>query len=528
MMNIFANSILHLRRRSVWEAADSGILLWRDSFVYLIPFFAIPFWITAFCILFFTGENIFITCLVLWWLKPLFDRFILQVISKRFFRSGELRKESSLRFYGNGFWRIMHKGLLGDLLWRRFSPGRGARMPIRTLEQVDIRQYKLRKKALAAGGLNFCFLLSILGLFLEGMLLLGEIMFGVLTLQLISPDALDFLWEFSEITGMLIFAAYCFNYIIVENLYVCMCFGLYINSRVEVEGWDLQLLFHKFAGSKQKKQTPLINNSSQTIKKILAAGLFIGLLAGPVSRNAHADEIYIDMTQTEFSENTETMEYFPPDFPSPGAEQMATLENILTSGDFGYVREGWGIRLKQELEPLEPREMDRRPWMDIIQQIFGYLLRFIAAIFIVFILGLIIYLIRKFWPGFLRTKATNRSGFLSGREGKTGNAEDYFLRAEKHYRQGHLRDAWAACLSGYISAYWQYHSITFPSDATEYGCLALLRKKLPDEADRFNELISDWIPFAYGGRYPGQGALAKAIESGRSIRASRTGDHLEP
>ena len=528
MINFFANSVLNLRRRSVWEAADSGLLLWRDSFVYLIPFFAIPFWITAFGILFLIGENILVTCLVLWWLKPLFDRIVLHVISKKFFHSGDFRKESSLRFYGRGLWGTIRRGLLGDLLWRRFSPGRGARMPIRTLEQIENKQYRQRKKALATGGLNFCFLISILGLFLEGILLLGESLFGVLTLQLISPDALDFIWEYTEITGMLIFAAYCFNYIIVESLYVCMGFGLYINSRVEVEGWDLQFLFHKFAGSREKNREPAIKKPSSTIKKILTAGVFLGLLAGPVSYSAHAEENYIDLSQTEFSDNTENIDYFPTNFPSLGADQMEMLEEILASRDFGYARDGWEIRLRQPLEPIEPNALDHRPWIDVIQRIFGYLLRIIAAIFIAFILGLIIYLIGKYWPGFSWLKTKKEGILFSEPKGNTGNAEDYFLRAEEYYRQGNLREAWAACLSGYIGSYRQYYSIFFPSDATEYGCLALLRKTLPDEADRFRDFIHNWIPFAYGGKYPAQEAFAKAIDSGRSIKTIHTGDSLEP
>ena len=241
-------SALSLRRRSVWEAADSGLLLWRDSFIHFIPFFALPVWITA-CVLRFLPENLFfLSYLVLWWLKPLFDRLVLHVVSLRFFGNPA---PSHFRELLKGFWGI-RRGLLGDLLWRRFSPGRAARMPIRVLERIGRKQFGLRKKTLEAGGLNFCYLVSALGLVLEGMLLLGETLFVIMVTEVFSSTALGYMRDSPETIEIFIFAAFCFNFILVESLYVCMGFGLYINSRVEVEGWDLQLLFQKFAGSPEK------------------------------------------------------------------------------------------------------------------------------------------------------------------------------------------------------------------------------------------------------------------------------------
>jgi hypothetical protein len=40
---------------------------------------------------------------------------------------------------------------------------------------------------------------------------------------------------------------------LVETLYVCMGFSLYINSRIEVEGWDIEITFRSFAEKLRKK-----------------------------------------------------------------------------------------------------------------------------------------------------------------------------------------------------------------------------------------------------------------------------------
>ena len=244
-MSPFFDSALRLRHRSVWEACDSGILIWRKSFVYLIPFFAIPFWIAACCLRFIPGGLYFIPYIALWWLKPFFDRLILHVVSTRFFSGPSSPEGNNLKtsLFGN-----IRRGLLGDLLWRRFSPYRASYMPLRVLERTSVKQFKQRKKTLAGGGLNFCAFISGFGLTAEVVLLVGEILFALISIQLFFPAAFSYISESQATVEVIAFITFCFNYILVESLYVCMGFGLYINSRVELEGWDLQLLFNKFAG----------------------------------------------------------------------------------------------------------------------------------------------------------------------------------------------------------------------------------------------------------------------------------------
>jgi len=262
-MNPLLNSSLSLRRRSVWEAADSGILLWRRNFVYFIPFMAIPVWVIACCIRLPLYNLNYLSYFILWWLKPLFDRLILHVISLRFFGSSPAFQAKELRRIP---WRALLNGLPGDLLWRRFSPYRAAFMPIMVLERLGQKQFRQRKKTLLPGGLNFCFLISALGLAAEVMILLGEVLFVVMAVKLILPSAADYLLSIPETLEILVYAAFCVNYIIMESLYVCMGFGLYINSRVELEGWDLQILFQKFAGTGKSPKQP-----NRAIKAVLPA-----------------------------------------------------------------------------------------------------------------------------------------------------------------------------------------------------------------------------------------------------------------
>ena len=492
-MNPSPGNALFLRRRSVWEAADSGVLLWRSNFIYFIPFFILPVAAAACVLRFIPVDFRYFPYLALWWLKPLFDRLVLHVVSLRFFGDPP---PSRLRELCRGLSGI-RRGLLGDLLWRRFSPGRAARMPIRVLERAGGSQYRQRKETLSSGGLDFCPLVSLICFALEVLFLLSEIAFTWMLINTFFPAAADYLRAIPKILEVLIFAAFCFNYILAGSLYVCMGFGLYINSRVEVEGWDLQLLFQKFSGAPEGGK-PASGGVSRTA--ILAA--LIGCLFLP---------------QTAYSQK-EAAAYFPEDFPAAGSQQLQNLETILTSPDFGGTREGWGIRFK-ESEDVKLSEKDSENialWLEKIRQTLGYIIRGLAVLAVAGLAGFALY-----W--YFKNRKTGAS--RSRRGGKSYRApffspespESLFARAEDFFARGNLREAWAACLAACIAACAKYRAISFPACATEYACLELVRRALPAEAAGFEALVQSWVLFAYGGKPPDEGDFEKALTYGRLL-----------
>jgi hypothetical protein len=240
----YRESSLVLRQRSSWEAADAGLLLWKQNFFYFIPFFALPLWSIAFSFRMLPESFRFWTYVILWYLKPLFDRMILHVAAVRFFEP-----HSGLRRLFKGFIGRLFRSLAGDLLWRRFSPWRAVHIPIRVLEGLKSRAAKHRKQVLASGGLNFCVAITAVCSILEWTLFIGELFFTLMLIELIFPEFAYGFSNFFDEYEICFYVIYCLNFIITESLYVCMGFGLYINSRVEVEGWDIQLMFANFTKS---------------------------------------------------------------------------------------------------------------------------------------------------------------------------------------------------------------------------------------------------------------------------------------
>ena len=510
-MNPFSEGALSLRRRSVWEAIDSGILLWRSNFVHFIPFFALPAWIIACCLRFLPDSYFYLSYLILWWLKPFFDRLLLHVVSRRFFSApGNGADEASgheasgheasgrVRNLRRGILKTLFRGLLGDLLWRRFSPGRAASMPIRILEQADKTQFRRRKKALAAGGLNFCSFATVFGLAAEGMLLLGEFLFVIVICQMFFPPALSYMRDNMQMTEIFIFAAYCLNFILAESLYVCMGFGLYINSRVEVEGWDLQLLFQKFSSGGSKVSGPAKN-----------AALFICLflIAAPA----------VHVSAEEPSAESAPVEFFPEHFPAPGQEQVDKLKESLASKDFGSEKAGWGIRFKENEDQKKIPDVNFAPWLEKIRRAFSLILRSLVVLVLAASVCFAFFWFVKFYRNSSWQKRRGRGGGYRNPAAAPQSPESLFARAEDLYGRNLFREAWAACLAGYIGIYSAYRSLSFPVDATEYDCLCLVRQHLPDDAEIFAPLVQNWVLLAYGGRSPAGGAFEEALASGRSL-----------
>jgi len=480
-----------MRRRNAWEALDSGVLLWRRNFFYFIPFFAMPVWIVAFALLFIPHEYRWISWLGLWWLKPLFDRFCLHVVASRFFDNSQAGRTASSSISamlknlpGNFF-----PGLIGDLLWRRFNPFRLSTMCLKLLERLKPRQYNERRNILQAGGFNFSAILSCLALPLEAVLLGGQFFFAYIMLDLVLPNNRIYFHLGPEIIMIATYTAFCINYILVESLFVCMGFGLYINCRTEIEGWDIQLQFKKFS----EKLNPII-------KIVILCTCFFFVI-----HSVQADE-----------------EYFPDSFMSGEAVPTEELREILSSDDFGGYRPSWRISLRNRNDDETSYEpvIDYRSWLRRLRVVAAFVLRALVIViltgFVVFVL-VRLYKLRQKLP---QNKTANRMFFNLPVDNE--NPEVFFSRALDFYNNGQMREAWASCLCGYISAYNTRFGMVFPSNVTEYGCLEIVRNRFSEEGNihhvqAFGNLIDNWVQLEYGGRYPENAGFNELIESGRVL-----------
>ena len=465
---------LALRHRSRWEAVDAGILLWRDNFAFLLLFFALPLWLCAFGLRIIPERIRYVSWIALWLLRPLFERSALHVISVRFFEKG-----AGLGRLCKGFFKTITRALAADLSWRRFSPLRAAMLPVRTLEVLPFRQIKERRRILKKGGLGFCSVLTSWALGMEIVLLTGELAFFMISLEILQPGLFTSIQDMVDGWEIYIYAAWCVNSMLIGSLYVCMGFSLYINSRIELEGWDMEITFKALAEKSKLKK----NIQTAALAIFLATGLLLP------QRNVSAETINNNFFSSE-------------------AVPMEVLQEILASPDFGGERDSWSIRLKNQKEKETPDfNFNFNPWLEIIKQAFAYILRLALICLIVLTAILIFHYVRKFRGG--KTIFNMRRSLRTVQRSEDAEPAALLAQSRSHFSRGELRLAWGLCIAALFRTLTLHHGIAFQPGATEYDCLSAARSCGQDR--KLAVPVNHWIQFAYGGQIPPEDSYHEAV-----------------
>lgn len=234
-----------LRSRPPAEAADLGLLVLRAlgkpaALAWLSCVLPLQLLVVAAC----APVDILWAYLALWWLKPAYDRAWGLVLGRGLF--GDAPR-------GRAMWRALlrdgRRGLLADLTWRRLDPARTLVAPVALLEGLTGKPAARRRRALGQGGG------SAVGQVFGASLILEVSTFAglVLGVHQLMPEGAAWiardLWsaDWDVVVDGLELACYIGAIAIVEPLFVAAGFGLYINRRTDIEGWDVELSFRRMA-----------------------------------------------------------------------------------------------------------------------------------------------------------------------------------------------------------------------------------------------------------------------------------------
>ncbi|GAB3388118.1 DUF4129 domain-containing protein [Azotobacter armeniacus] len=323
------DSVAVLRPRSPWEAMDLGVLLARRHAGLLMLAWALPGLPLLALLSLLLWESPGWALLIFWWLKPLGERLPLFILSRALF--GETpRLGETLRALPS----LFRAELLASLTRRRFSLTRSFDLPVLLLEGLTSKELQQRRAVLAAGsGKRGAGWLTLVGLHLELALWLGLLAFLYLLLpaqasvdldwqHLLDSTPPDWLWLEHLTNGL-----YALVLMVWEPLYVACGFSLYLNRRVHLEAWDLEVAFHRLRRR--------LNGAAGVL--LLAAGLVLTQLPGtafaqppaqaPNRQVARAD-IRALLGQPPFSQRKETTRWRfgePPQAPDADAQPFAPL-----------------------------------------------------------------------------------------------------------------------------------------------------------------------------------------------------------
>lgn len=484
-----------IRPRASWESIDLGCALARRHIKVIWTswlFTVIPLW-GVLALVLHNHPWWFIFCL--WWLKPVYDRVVLFVVSRALFGA-----VSSFKDVLKAWPKILFKGVWSLLIVRRFSPSRSMTMPISELEGLKGRSYAKRVRLLEINGGEGASVATFAAMILEfvafiGLLLLvftmvpGEVSegWGYAISEFLSNDDLT---QFSPGLGWMIALTWMIAISLMEPFYVSAGFALYINSRTLTEGWDIELAFKRMGG----RINHLKNGAKKTIMLLLVMLATAGLLM--VAEPAMAD-VVTDVVAEDSAGNVEN---------SSGSLQVASESSDTSILDVLKADE-FKVHTKTEKVRVQ-KEQDRPDWNLGVLSGLGNLIFYTV---LVAVIGGLIYLIYR-----NRHLLTGVGGIDRGQLPSTKVMEvmgmnvtpeslpqDIVAAARSAWNDGDQQLALSLLYRGAIAWFVNDEKLPIGESDTEGECLRHVESAGHDlQAPYFKSLTRAWVAMAYGRSQP--------------------------
>jgi len=490
------NVTAELRPRGPWEAADLGVrMIRRDAAAIYRVWFAItlPLLSLAMLAIVYTPYPVVAT-FVYWWLEPVADGPILQIVSQRLFgERADVR--AALRATPALAWR--NRIFLLPLY--RFHIARSIAMPVTQLESLKGATRRKRAKVLNPRILNYGTGVTIAYQHLAIALYVGVVLlvFMFVPTQYQDTIGLDWINQFWQADGH---TASILNLLLLyltqsalQPWFIGAGFGLYINCRTQLEAWDIEVAFRRMV---------------QRRTKALAAACILALFAVPAALFPGAA-----LAQNEPDADIEEAAASDPGFSGFWSDDdvRPMLDDVLASDPLKTTTE---IETWRKIDPDEPSPASSnklfKGWMELLRslgRIVSFIFEFALWIFFALLLSVLV-VTRKRWQPYL-TRSSQRAPFatrivLAGGEISAEKLPvDVPHEALELWHAGHKRQALSLLYRASVFAAVNRYGVRLPPSATEGACIQAVRQQTEkSQAAFFREIVTAWIWYAYGSREP--------------------------
>lgn len=485
---------LALRRRSGWEALDLGLVMLRRWYAPVYRAWAATFLLFALPLMLLLWQWPLLAMLIVWWLKPLFDRVLLKVFAEAAFGAAPTVA---------AVWRALpqllrHSGLLAALSFRRFNVTRAFDLPVWQLEGQSGKAGRARLRILGRRTSGYAIWLifvcaHVVGIFECSLIVLLDFLTPV-----DGPPSFSW-WEFfsaedEEWHRFAVICAWLAAESVVEPFYVAAGFSLYLNRRSELEGWDIEVAFRRLA-TRQTQAGAMSPVVSRTAMLLIAGSLAAASLAG--SPAARAEETAAAATTVAAS----------PAAPAPIAAQRPAgtvrqqLDKVLADPVFGQKSQelNWRPRAREH-----EKETDLPDWMKALfklAELFAQGLRGLIYLLLVVAAGaliVVLYRYRHLAFGASRT-ASRPVETLFGLDLRPASLpDDIAAAALAELAAGRHAGALSLLYRGALVALIQQRQIEFRAGDTEDVCLRRINGRIDTAASAyFSQLLDAWKRTAY-------------------------------
>lgn len=282
--------VIDPRHRNHWSAIDLGFILARKWYKQLLQAWCMASLPLFLLLLLLPKDLLWLSILIIWWLKPLWDRGPLLIASRELF--SEQLPIKPLFF---SYQQLLQPGLLHWLTIYRFSPGRSFLQPIHVLEKLSGKRFRERSTVLQRNMRSSHVYLTLACVHFEAILSIGLLSF----IALLIPNEMEIdYWDWlAQQQSVYLYLTTIASYIamaLVAPFYCVAGFMLYINRRILLEGWDIEINFRLLAERLQHTSTQQnARQNSTSVTALLLCCLFLSLLpdASSAAPENHIEQI---------------------------------------------------------------------------------------------------------------------------------------------------------------------------------------------------------------------------------------------
>ncbi|WP_313912619.1 DUF4129 domain-containing protein [Tahibacter sp.] len=518
-----------LRPRSNWEATDLGIALvrrhadtiWRAWIMVTLPLFALLTLGGALI------DMVWLAWLLMWWLKPVFDRVPLYILSRAVFGATPSVGEA-VRAQLSWGWRSMP----GWLTWRRLHPSRSLLLPVDLLEGLTGPRRRERVRVLQRAASGTSMLTTLLAANMEFMLSMAVVVLALMFVPIeFFSDAQQQFWSNLFETSPLWFE--CLGNLVawlaislIEPFYVGAGFGLYLNRRTQLEAWDVELAFRRLAAR--------LAGTAAVLLPLLFGGLLLVTSAradeaeatpavdavGGVAADTVAEDIGDAPPQS-------LRRVFAGQYRGDGESFEQSVRQAYTDPDLSPKSTQYVWELRDKTKKDADVTLDKSPvrlWIESVGKVLAFGAENVLWILVALLIALLVRYHRLWLPWISdRFERERKPDALEVHDITLPDQlpDDVPGAVRALWQQGQPRAALALLYRAAVLRLDQALGTSLPPGATEAECLRRSRR-LADTgyADLFARIVRCWQAAAYAQRLPSTGDVESLLGAWSAPRST--------
>lgn len=500
-----------VRPRTAWESIDLGLRMlqtWSKPIILSWLMIVLPICSVIYILLY---QHPVLSIFIMWWLKPVFDRIPLYIISHSVF--GDIPTLKEIR---KALPSIIKPHLIKLLTWYRLDPVRSFNLPVWQLEGLKSNERAQRARVLQKNVYGTAMALTYFSLLLQ--FIIWGACYALLALLLptnvsINEISLSTFNNESILPGLVLNIFVFISLSIIEPFYVAGGFALYLNRRTHLEAWDIELKFRSLA----KRMSSIRQPASKIVSTIIV------IIAVTSSQFALVSDVQAKTADVHYLE-------------MPNKQAKEIVAKVVELDEFKKKIKVDSWKLKKEYKDLfNFKDVDTKNneaagifiFGILLSELLGNILYFILAVGVTLIVIFLGFMVFKFLPhhllpSFLRKSKKNNIKNIFGLDLDPETLpDDIGATAWALWQSGKFTATLSLLYRGSLSKLVNCDGVKLPHSATEGDCIKILKHSHIKENKAlivyFESLTLMWQSAAYAHRLPDQSDVKNLCETWATV-----------